>query len=442
MGGSSSKVDVSGLPVLVVIGGGYGGATLAKALDRRFFVVLIDRKDYFLHKVGLPRAVHQPDFASDCLLPYTSLLTNGVFIQGYVERITAAAVHLRGAAAAVPFDYLVVATGSSYAMPARVSQSMRDTALQRYSDSAQRIQAAQHVLVIGAGPAGVEIAGEIANDYPSKTVTLVSAHSYLCRDRLPDKFYRNVQQHLQRLRVDILYSDRVIIPADVSEKLKAQDSLMLAERRSYQTAAGKQLEADLAFFTVGTKLNNAVVSSAASAPFSAADAVTERGELRVDSHLQVVGFSNIFAIGDVSSAEPAKIAHMAMEQAKFLSKHLPALHEQAGQVGSLPPYKSPFEVACFVSVGRGAGEGTFDGWVLPSFMIRMMKSKALFVERERDRMNLSAGWKGQVELSATTAAERVAKLVQKLKVTERDAQQLLKGTHGTDDLASAAVDHI
>ena len=416
MGGGSSKVDVSGLPVVVIVGGGYGGASLAKALDGRFFVVLIDRKDFFLHKVGLPRAVHQPDFARDCLLPYHALLTNGVFIQGYVERITRIAVHLRGCAAAVSFDYLVLATGSSYAMPARVSEPTRERALQRYADAARQLQNAQRVLVVGAGPAGVEIAGEVATDYPTKKVTLVSAHPYLCRDRLPAKFYRAVQQHLERLHVEVVYDDRVLIPAEVSEKLRTQDSLTLAETHTYTTAKGAQLAADLAFFTVGTKLNSAVVADSASAPFGAAHALTESAASCASTGTcRWSGFSNVFAIGDVSSAEPAKLAHLAMEQAKYLGKHLPAIHRQGGQLGSIPAYKPPFEVACFVAVGRHAGEGTFDGWVLPSFIVRMSKSKALFVEREKDRMNLtktpSDAWTARSEESPTRTSERVAQLV-------------------------------
>ena len=57
---------------------------VARALDRRFFVVLIDRKDYFSHQVGLPRAVVEPSMANKSFMPYTRMLTNGVAITATV----------------------------------------------------------------------------------------------------------------------------------------------------------------------------------------------------------------------------------------------------------------------------------------------------------------------------------------------------------------------
>ena len=46
------------LKVVVVVGGGYGGVIAAKELDAtgQFNVVLIDRKDYFLHNLAGLRA--------------------------------------------------------------------------------------------------------------------------------------------------------------------------------------------------------------------------------------------------------------------------------------------------------------------------------------------------------------------------------------------------
>lgn len=58
MGSSSSKIKarLEGAPVVVIVGGGYGGVALAKALDSQCNVVLIDRKDYFFHNIGALRS--------------------------------------------------------------------------------------------------------------------------------------------------------------------------------------------------------------------------------------------------------------------------------------------------------------------------------------------------------------------------------------------------
>jgi flavin-dependent dehydrogenase len=44
-------------PTVVVIGGGYGGSSAAKALDAVADVVLVEPKDAFFHSIGALRAM-------------------------------------------------------------------------------------------------------------------------------------------------------------------------------------------------------------------------------------------------------------------------------------------------------------------------------------------------------------------------------------------------
>jgi NADH dehydrogenase FAD-containing subunit len=80
MGVGESQEDSEQKPVVLIIGGGYGGIQCAKSLDEtgQFFVVLIDRKSYFLHNVAALRATVERDFAQKILIPYDRLLTNGL----------------------------------------------------------------------------------------------------------------------------------------------------------------------------------------------------------------------------------------------------------------------------------------------------------------------------------------------------------------------------
>jgi len=85
MGVSGSQDNNEKKPVVLVIGGGYGGITCAKALDKtgHFFVVLIDRKSYFLHNVAALRATVEQNFARKILVPYDRLLKNGLYTLFY-----------------------------------------------------------------------------------------------------------------------------------------------------------------------------------------------------------------------------------------------------------------------------------------------------------------------------------------------------------------------
>ena len=82
MGVTDSQENTDKKPVVLIVGGGYAGIECAKALDRtkQFFVILIDRKSYFLHIVASLRATVERDFSQKILIPYDRLLTNGTNI--------------------------------------------------------------------------------------------------------------------------------------------------------------------------------------------------------------------------------------------------------------------------------------------------------------------------------------------------------------------------
>ncbi|MEU7297339.1 hypothetical protein AB0A76_29795 [Streptomyces exfoliatus] len=55
--------------VVAVIGGGYGGAAVAKALDTEAHVVLVEPEDAFVHAAGSLRALARPDCADGTGVP-------------------------------------------------------------------------------------------------------------------------------------------------------------------------------------------------------------------------------------------------------------------------------------------------------------------------------------------------------------------------------------
>ena len=66
-----------GKPTVVVVGGGYGGTAVAKALDETTDVVLVEPKDAFMHNVAALRALVDPSWLPKIFFPYAGLLTNG-----------------------------------------------------------------------------------------------------------------------------------------------------------------------------------------------------------------------------------------------------------------------------------------------------------------------------------------------------------------------------
>src|ERR1035441_3339204 len=64
-------------PAVAVVGGGYGGGTVAKAVDETSDGVLVEPKDAFMHNTAALRALVDPSWLPRIFLPYEGLLTNG-----------------------------------------------------------------------------------------------------------------------------------------------------------------------------------------------------------------------------------------------------------------------------------------------------------------------------------------------------------------------------
>ena len=72
---------------VAVIGGGYGGVTVAKGLDPLADVVLIEQKDQFVHHAAALRAAVDTVWEHAIFMPYTNLLNRGEIVRGTVSRV-------------------------------------------------------------------------------------------------------------------------------------------------------------------------------------------------------------------------------------------------------------------------------------------------------------------------------------------------------------------
>lgn len=67
------------------------------------------------------------------------------------------------------------------------------------------MKAAKRVVIIGGGAVGVEIAGEVATDYPDKEVTIIHARDSLVEPATSDRFRASVQKQLEELNVKLIF---------------------------------------------------------------------------------------------------------------------------------------------------------------------------------------------------------------------------------------------
>ena len=159
---------------VAVIGGGYGGVTVAKGLDPLADVILIEQKDQFVHHAAALRAAVDNVWEHAIFMPYTNLLSRGQVVHGTVSRVDGTTVHVFGREP-IEADYVVFATGSTYPFPAKYSSYRSSVAKARLEQLHENLGRARSVMIVGGGTVGIELTGELASAFPGLDITIVEA---------------------------------------------------------------------------------------------------------------------------------------------------------------------------------------------------------------------------------------------------------------------------
>jgi NADH dehydrogenase FAD-containing subunit len=297
---------------VAVVGGGYGGVTVAKALDDVADVVLIEPRDAFVHNVAALRAVADPAWADRMFLPYDRLLTRGRVRRDRAVRVSAGAVEL-GSGVVVAADYIVLATGSAFPYPAKIDVEDGAAARSRLHGTHAALTRASRVLLLGAGPVGIEFAGEITARWPEKTVTIIDPCPDLVSGRFPEEFRSALRGQLDELGVELLLGTSLpALPPSGPGEVGAF---------TVTTSSGVGVTADIWFACHGTIVNS---------DYLADDLRTARrpdGAVAVTPELRVLGQDTVFAVGDLTAVPELKMARLAQKHADVVAANIRTLIE-------------------------------------------------------------------------------------------------------------------
>ena len=209
------NIPVTNKPRVVIVGGGFAGLYLARALKGSDFqVVLIDRNNYhtfqpLLYQVAT--AGLEPDSIAYPIRRVLQRYADGIFRLAEVSHIDAKEQRVETNIGSINYDYLVLATGSTtnffglapvadQMMPMKSvpeALNLRSLLFQNFekalltSDIHQR-KAAMSVVIVGGGPTGVELAGALAEmqrhvlpkDYPELDLRQMEVHLFERAPRL------------------------------------------------------------------------------------------------------------------------------------------------------------------------------------------------------------------------------------------------------------------
>jgi NADH:ubiquinone reductase (H+-translocating) len=328
-------------PRIVIIGGGFAGISLAKKLkNTKVQVVLLDQHNYHTFQPLLYQVATGGLEAGSIAYPIRKVIQeykDFYFRLTSVKEIDTKNQKVIAEIGELSYDYLVIATGSKTnyfgnkeiernAMAMKTipqSLNIRSLILENFeqavltNDISEKNSLINFVLV-GGGPTGVELAGALAEmkkailqkDYPDLDIDKMEINLIQSGDRIlntmSEKSSAEAQHFLESLGVKIWKNVRVTN----------------YDGRTITTNSDLTFETATVIWTAGVQ--GAIVSGLDSSAL-----IENVKRIKVNQFNQVIGYQNIFAVGDIASMESPNypqghpmMAQPALQQGKLLGENI------------------------------------------------------------------------------------------------------------------------
>lgn len=329
------------LPRVVIIGCGFAGLKLAKTLDsKKYQVVLLDKNNYHTFQPLMYQVASSGIEPDSIVYPVRKVFKgkkNFYFRMALIQGINDENKEIFTNIGSLKYDYLIIATGAisnffgmnnieKYAFTMKTlleSLDLRSVILQNFekalnTSNPKERERYMSFVIVGAGPTGVELAGALAElknnilpkDYPDLDITLMQIHIIEATDRV----LSNMSKKASSKSLEFL--------EDLGIKVWLNTVV-----RDYD---GKTVTTNINDFNTKTLIWSAGVKGAPIENLKAR--LTRDNRIIVDDQNKVIGYSKIFAIGDVACMESeqngkghAMLASVAGQQGKHLGKNLNAI---------------------------------------------------------------------------------------------------------------------
>lgn len=352
---------------VIIVGAGFGGLNLAKKLNNHpsFKVTLIDRFNFHQFQPLFYQVATAGLDASNISFPLRKVFQNSRNVQvvlATLQEIKPSEQQIITDAGRFSFDYLVIATGcstnffgdehlESFAYPMKSTVEalnirhsiVENLELATRATSNEERQRLLNLVIVGAGPTGVELSGTLAEmkknilpkDFPE--LDFGKMNIYLLeggKETLPTmspKSRTKSNQYLKALGVKV-YTETVVSSYD-GERVKLSN--------------GKTIDTAFVIWAAGVKGN---------IPKGLSTETKAKGNrIKVDRYNRVIGLKHIFAIGDIAYMKSPnyplgqpQVCNVAIKHANILAYNLMQWHNDSGKEKEFE-YKDPGTMA---TIGR------------------------------------------------------------------------------------------
>ena len=324
-------------PKIVIVGAGFGGIALAKKLRKLpVDILLLDRNNYHMFQPLLYQVATgglEPDSIAYPVRRVFRGQKNIRFRMAEVQSVEPGEKILKTNIGDLSYDYLVLATGSTNnyfnfepvkgqlltlksvteALDVRsyLMQSLEKALTQLRDD-----HSGVNVAIIGGGPAGIELAGALAEmrryvlpkDFPEIDFSQMKITLFEAQDRLlaamSEKSSRSSARYLKSLGVEVRLN--TMVKDYIDSKLHVAD--------------GSEYPTNIVIWTAGVK----------GSPVEGLEEELVAGNrISVNEFNQIEGYPEIFAIGDVASHENNEnpkglpmLAQVAIQGGEHVAKNI------------------------------------------------------------------------------------------------------------------------
>jgi NADH dehydrogenase len=335
------NIPTSKYPRIVIIGGGFAGIALSKKLrNKNVQVVLIDKHNYHTFQPLLYQVATGGLEAGSIAYPIRKVIQeykDFYFRLTSVKEIDTKHQKIITEIGDLHYDYLVIASGSktnyfgnkeiernSMSMKT-IPQSLniRSLILENFEQAVlTKNQADRNTLInfvlVGAGPTGVELAGALAEmkkailqkDYPDLDIDKMQINLIQSGDRILNTMSEKSSAAAEKFLLDL------------GVKIWKNVRVTNYDGRTITTNTDLTFDSATVIWTAG-------VQGVKIIGLDSKSLVEKVDRVRVNQYNQVVGYDNIFAIGDICLMEIEKypqghpmMAQPAMQQGKLLGENL------------------------------------------------------------------------------------------------------------------------